>query len=367
MDPLTRALVPVWGVLDPTGKPLFTSTDRLAAEEVAEKNTTYSEVPLLTLPPVAVATTQMSRPFTHETFAKSQGATMGATSSSQPLTKEAVQPLVDATNRLIKRLNIPISVKIIVHDGPITFQELSKKTGKLEWVTTKSLGLARIFGKDLKVAPGKWSDITQGEIHISLQEKENHRAEVVWATLTHEMGHIIMWTIYRTASEKVRNAVDAAWKKTYFEKMKLTMTMDEVYQLQSTAAYMVDRVLRGAKTPTTLSQLPQDQVDYWTGFSEWFAEQTAKWATTSQEPLSVVEKFFKGMATRLMAMLKIASDMFGMHYETVPALKAFLDGALQAEAVQAMGPQVATITTQETTIKNNTQMAPEDAAVEVRG
>jgi hypothetical protein len=232
----------------------------------------------------------------------------------------------------------------------------------METVVKNGLGLARSMGKTAQSKIKVHADIARGEIHVSLNG--HHSAEGVWATLTHEMGHLIMNTIYHRESTAVKNAVHAAYVATYYAKMNVNLTMDEVYQLQSTAAFMVDRVLNGQTSSTKLGQLTQEQVDYWVGFSEWFAEQTAKWATTSEKPLSIVEKFFKGMANRLMAMLKVASDMFGMHYEAVPELKAFLDSALKSEVVQAMGPQVATQTSQETTNKNATQMEPEDAAVE---
>ena len=187
-------------------------------------------------------------------------------------------------------------------------------------------------------------------------------AKGLWATITHELGHFVMFTIFKNVSNKVQTAIFAAHQQFYLAQNPNT-TMEELLRMQLNAAFLVDRVLSGTPVNTlTLSQLSADQLVYWKGFEEWFAEQVAKWATLSEPALSHVEKFFKGMADVLRAMLKAASDMFGMQYEPVTEMKAFLDSAIQSDLMKLMGPQVATMTTQNTTVNNATQMAPEDLA-----
>ena len=69
------------------------------------------------------------------------------------------------------------------------------------------------------------------------------------------------------------------------------------------------------------------------------------------------------MAKVLRMMLKAASDMFGFQYEPNKELKAFLDSFLTSDVGAMMGPQMATATTQATTVANAAQMEPEDTPV----
>jgi hypothetical protein len=186
----------------------------------------------------------------------------------------------------------------------------------------------------------------------------------VWATMVHEVGHLVMYTTFKNVSDKTKLAVHAAYQE-YYKKTHPDITMEELLRMQSNAAFLVDHMLsRGGKpNMTTLKQLTPEQQEYWTGFDEWFAEQVAKWGTSSDKALSLAEKFFKGIAEKLKVMLKAASDMFGMQYEATPALQSFLDSFLESDISKQMGPHIITQATQATTIKNNTQMEPEETPV----
>jgi len=53
------------------------------------------------------------------------------------------------------------------------------------------------------------------------------------------------------------------------------------------------------KTTTVTADRMEDLTNYWRSFTEWYADQIARWATTDQKPLTVVEKFFKRLADAL--------------------------------------------------------------------
>lgn len=111
----------------------------------------------------------------------------------------------------------------------------------------------------------------------------------------HELGHIIEFTVFRNASAEVRKAVRAeydAWLKT-----TKGMTAQEIVRSQR------PRVI-GEQHAVAVGEKPLDMA-YWTSFSEWFADQVAKYATTQEKPLTVVGKFFRSVAQAVKKLLHI--------------------------------------------------------------
>jgi hypothetical protein len=52
-----------------------------------------------------------------------------------------------------------------------------------------------------------------------------------------------------------------------------------------------------AKTTTVRAGAMADNLTpYWKSFSEWYADQVSRWATTSEKPVTQVEKFFEKLA-----------------------------------------------------------------------
>lgn len=361
MDPNT-GMVTAWGVFDPRRqKPIIVAADQVAAEEYAQRNIVHTILPSMVLPQSAVDTINAGMPsYSREDFSSApEGASVGATSTASPLTRAAVEPLVKAINSLIRKLSLGVHTKVVLHNGTINWQE-KNDTGQLETVRKpNALGMIRYIGP---MSGGKRTAITNFEIHINVGL---HRSAMgVWATMAHEVGHAVMYSTFRNTSDKVRMAVQASYDE-YYKKTHPDITMEELLRMQSNAAFLVDRFIQnnGQVNVTQLKELTPEQQKYWTGYSEWFAEQVAKWATTSEKPLSHVDGFFKGIAEKLKLMLKVASDMFGMQYEPNKELKAFLDSFLESDIAKQMGPHIATQTTQSTTVKNATQMEPEDTAV----
>jgi hypothetical protein len=78
----------------------------------------------------------------------------------------------------------------------------------------------------------------------------------------------------------------------------------------------------------TLSSFPPEEREYWLGFDEWFAEQVARWATTSERPLSVIDKFFKRVGDRIRAIVEAMRGRTEERFEAAPAVAAWLDSFL---------------------------------------
>jgi len=143
--------------------------------------------------------------------------------------------------------------------------------------------------------------------------------QVMLETLGHELGHIIESEAYTNADEKTRTAV--------FDEYLAWLTKngqeDTARLIRLTRAWGTsERALDGLPESSLLNEKDQE---YLKSFSEWFADNVAKWMTTSEKPLTVVEKFFSALAKRIR---KIVAFLTGNRPEFLPAesVKNFLDG-----------------------------------------
>ena len=101
--------------------------------------------------------------------------------------------------------------------------------------------------------------------------------------MAHELGHIHQKEVFDNAPQEMKDDLFAAhneWLKD---------------QTGATARQLVDtlRARKVAKTTPVSETLSADAVGpYWKSFSEWYADQVSRWATTQKKPLTTVEQFF---------------------------------------------------------------------------
>jgi hypothetical protein len=142
---------------------------------------------------------------------------------------------------------------------------------------------------------------------------------VLLENIGHELGHIVEYEALSNADKNTRNAIFddyLTW---------LSENKDE------TTAKLIRKVRAAATAEADLADLSEDMVlsekdqEYFKSFTEWFADNVAKWMTTSEKPLSVVEKFFSTLAAKLK---RLAAYLTGNRPEFLPsqAVKNFLDG-----------------------------------------
>jgi hypothetical protein len=106
-------------------------------------------------------------------------------------------------------------------------------------------------------------------------------------TLAHELGHIHEKEAYMNSGTDMRHAIRKEYEK----------WLDS--QKGKTARQLVDslRARATAKTTTVRAGAMADNLTpYWKSFSEWYADQVSRWATTSEKPVTQVEKFFEKLA-----------------------------------------------------------------------
>ncbi len=166
-------------------------------------------------------------------------------------------------------------------------------------------GSARPYGPDFK------------DFYISVRPgmSEGRTIEVI----AHELGHVIELVAFNNAPKEVQDAIRMEYNAWLVEaKKKKGSDLIRALRNRETAEAQAE-----GKTPET--QLARED-SYWRSFTEWFADNTSKWATTSEKPVGIVEKFFSDLAKKLR---ELVAKLTGNRFVPAKSVKDFLD---------AMGP-----------------------------
>ena len=155
------------------------------------------------------------------------------------------------------------------------------------------------------------------DFYISFKSgmSENKSIEVI----THELGHMIQAIAFNNAPANVQEAIrkeHADWLQT--TKGKTGRELVQMLRNRETAETQMQSVPEG-KTAEAMAA-------YWRSFREWFADNTSRWASTSDKPVTITEKFFSRVAQM---MRDLVATVTGRKYPPNKKVAEFLD---------AMGP-----------------------------
>jgi len=123
--------------------------------------------------------------------------------------------------------------------------------------------------------------------HIVLNESVLKSGKDALETAIHEFGHQAEFQLFKYADPSVKKAITDAWAA---ENKAIPFGTKTVEQY---------RPITSAKYPDASRQALVETGDYGRyirNFQEWYAEQVSRFITTKAEPLTVVDKFFKGIA-----------------------------------------------------------------------
>lgn len=265
----------------------------------------------------------------------------------QRVSQDIGNSLGQALQEVIRNLGLTVKVGLILHEGK-------------QVVLRDSSGRSHAFNALGLVVGASGS---RPEIHIALGKHKT--AAEVWATMTHEMGHVIMEDKFANASPEVQAMIRAAYDE-FRANTSHNENMNNLIARRDNAMIAYHQT-RGTWTnaigqQTTLDQLNVDKRQYWVGFEEWFAEQVARWATSNIRPLSTVEKYFKGVGHEILKFLEAAMKKFNLPFTASNAMDSWLN-SLHTD----MGPFAENIITKmnvKTQTENQKQMGPEEKAVE---
>lgn len=115
-------------------------------------------------------------------------------------------------------------------------------------------------------------------------------------TIAHELGHTHMYEVFANAPKDVQDALKAEHLKWANSIKGTTPAKDVIQGLRARKSGKTTAVPEGLEAKNL-----KDVDTYWRSFKEWYADQTAKWATTNEKPLNVVEKFFSKLGKSLKA------------------------------------------------------------------
>lgn len=246
--------------------------------------------------------------------------------------------------------------------GP-ALDELAKRFGVVVRLQLHDSGDIRRPGRRPENALGLTErGMAGGTIHLNV--KKHKTAQEAWATITHEFGHIVMWHTYENASPEIRTAVKAAHAE-YLATVPHNENYNQAVWKRDNAVVAYHNTRRAHPGNTlTMGGLSPQQREYWSGFDEWFAEQVARWATTDRKALGLVEKFFKGLANKMLEVFGLASKKFNLSFEPSKAMSDWLNSFMTDAA--PFGKDVDTETKLETLIDNKKHTGPEETPVEMQ-
>lgn len=153
----------------------------------------------------------------------------------------------------------------------------------------------------------------KNDFYISFRPgmSENKSIEVI----SHELGHAIEQIAFNNASPETKAAI----KKEYEAWLMST---------KGTTGQELVQMLRNRETAEAhMATVPEgwmekDMSSYWKSFSEWFADNTSRWASTSEKPVSITEKFFSAVAQKMRDFVAIIT---GRKYPPAASVAKFLD------------------------------------------
>jgi len=174
--------------------------------------------------------------------------------------------------------------------------------------------------------------------------------DVTIEIIAHELGHMIQHIAFDTASAKERQAVMDEYDA-WLASNKGKSMRELVPNLRNRRG--TEMMEKSGIPDITTDQLKAKQQQYWLGFSEWFADNVSRWATTADKPLTIAEKFFSRVAQMMRDLVAVVS---GRKFPPSRAVANFLEdmGPGSADAwIQSRTPGGAPSVTPFETIDEN--------------
>jgi hypothetical protein len=137
--------------------------------------------------------------------------------------------------------------------------------------------------------------------------------------IAHELGHMIQHIAFETASAKEKQAVVDEYDA-WLASNKGKNMRELVPNLRNRRG--TEMMEKSGIPDITTDQLKVKQQQYWLGFSEWFADNVSRWATTADKPLTIAEKFFSRVAQMMRDLVAITT---GRKFPPARAVANFLE------------------------------------------
>jgi len=149
-------------------------------------------------------------------------------------------------------------------------------------------------------------------------------------TIAHELGHVHQKEMFINASPEMQKKLqDAHLEWLASQKNATAKELLQTLRAKTTAQTTIirDPKMMGRNLP-----------EYWTSFSEWYADQVARWAVSSEKPLTIVDKFFAKLGA---ALRKFYETLKGQKYLPNETFKQYLDEIASRSQFEALATEKA--------------------------
>lgn len=152
--------------------------------------------------------------------------------------------------------------------------------------------------------------------------------EAMIEVIAHELGHIIEKTLLKSASQETQNAIKADFQQ-WLISVKGVSKREHLALMRNRHVAQMNMQDKASIMDTPNANLSP----YWFSFSEWFADQVSRWATTSEKPLSLVEKFFANVAKKLKQLVQVVNSARDSYQPTV-SIRNYLDSIARTNLIE---------------------------------
>ena len=138
--------------------------------------------------------------------------------------------------------------------------------------------------------------------------------------IAHEMGHLHQKQFFDNATAKEKEALQTAHRN-WLEKQKGKTAKELAIALRAKTS--------GKQTFMPEGMMADSLVPYWRSFNEWYADQTARWAVSSEKPVSIVEFYFRRLG---LALRKFYQSLKAQKYLPDETFKQYIEAATRRPA-----------------------------------
>jgi len=233
-----------------------------------------------------------------------------------------VEPLDDALKRIteagtkkgVRKPREPLTIReLIKAEDTTTHQKMQEFADRI----VEKMGLdvnikILTLEEALKVAPHKKDRIERNLAHgfhatkgktsyIFVHPHPDLTAVERFEILSHEIGHAVFGHFMRNADNATKQAMNKAYQ-TWVKKHGRT-DLHTAVEGKKPFFYAMNRMERGHNID--IQEMSEEQQEYLvgseTGYTEWFADNVARWMEMNKRPRSLVDKFFKEVADAIKA------------------------------------------------------------------
>jgi len=157
--------------------------------------------------------------------------------------------------------------------------------------------------------------------------------EEMYTTMMHELGHIVDFEFFSKATPEVQLSLKAAYQQWVQQQATPNRKLRELLVSRNTfiSVFYGNRKNIEAGLDPLISSLPPEKQRYWLSMSEWMAENVSKYLVTNEKPLSVVDRFFKALATQIRIIRDAFAKKLGVNVDPPKVLSDWLDSLITME------------------------------------